>query len=108
MNGPALPQHGVASPEADTSAGLGRLSGLRGLMRIPVTLKVVVGSAVMPLSALSSLEPGSIVRLDRSIRDKVDLVANGRVVARGEIVVLDAEASRYAVSIEEIVDPQTT
>lgn len=92
-------------PAVRDSGGVshGDAAALGNIMRIPVTLKVVIGSATLPVSTLAALEPGSLVKLDRGVGDKVDVVANGRVIARGEIVVLDEAGARYGVSIDEIV-----
>lgn len=80
-------------------------SNLRAIMRIPVTIKVVVGSTTLPIAALAALAPGSVVPLDRNVGDKVDVVANGRVIARGAIVVIDGDASRFGVAIDALVEP---
>lgn len=74
-------------------------------MRIPVTLKVVLGSATMPVASLVKLARGAIVPLDRRVGEAVDVVVNGRVVARGEVVVVDEATSRFGVSLTEIVGP---
>jgi flagellar motor switch protein FliN len=79
---------------------------LQTILRIPVSLKVVVGSVTLPVSALASLQQGSLLKLDRGLGDRVDVVANGRVIAKGEIVVLDGDGARYGVTIDElVVDP---
>lgn len=73
------------------------------IMRIPVKLQVVFGSASMPVSNLMKLGRGAVVSLDRKVGDPVDIVVNGRVVARGDIVVVDEATSRLGVSLTEIV-----
>lgn len=80
-------------------------SGQDAVMRIPVAVRIVLGASRMPLSKLLSLNRGSIIPLDRKVGDMVDIVVNDRVVARGEVVVLDEEASRFAVSVREVVVP---
>lgn len=83
--------------------------GARGrdaVMRIPVSVRIVLGATSMPLHKLLSLNRGSIIPLDRKVGDMVDIVVNDKVVARGEVVVLDEEASRFAVSVREVVVPQ--
>ncbi len=72
-------------------------------MRIPVSVRIVLGSARMPVSKLMSMTRGSIIPLDRKVGDMVDIVVNDRTVARGEVVVLDQEADRFAVAIREVV-----
>ena len=46
---------------------------------------------------------GSIISLDQRVGDPVDIVVNGKVVARGEIVVVDEASQRFGVSLLEIV-----
>ena len=59
------------------------------VMRIPVTVKIVLGSATMPVANLMQLGRGAVIPLDRRVGEPVDVVVNGRVVARGEVVVVD-------------------
>ena len=75
------------------------------IMDIPVTMQVVLGKAVMPVSNLVKLGRGAVVKLDTSIGDPVDLIVNGRIVARGEVVVLENEESRFGITLTEIVSP---
>lgn len=72
------------------------------IMRIPVTLEVVLGSARMPVADLMKLGRGSVIPLDRKIGDPVDIVVNGRVVARGEVVVLENEPERLGITFTEV------
>lgn len=75
------------------------------IMDIPVTMQVVLGTAVMPVSNLVKLGRGAVVKLNTSIGDPVDLIVNGRIVARGEVVVLENEESRFGITLTEIVSP---
>jgi flagellar motor switch protein FliN/FliY len=75
------------------------------IMDIPVTMQVVLGKAVMPVASLVKLGRGAVVKLDTSIGDPVDLIVNGRIVARGEVVVLENEESRFGITLTEIVSP---
>ena len=52
------------------------------ILRIPVLMQVVVGSATLPVSSLLKLGRGAIVPLDHRIGDPVDVVVNGRVIKR--------------------------
>jgi flagellar motor switch protein FliN len=81
---------------------------LEMVMRIPVTIKVVLGSATMPVANLVKLGRGAIIPLDRKVGEPVDVVVNGRVVARGEVVVVDETTSRFGISLTEIVGPAGT
>ena len=75
------------------------------IMNIPVTMQVVLGSTVMPVAHLMKLGRGAVVKLDTNISDPVDLMVNGRVVARGEVVVLENEDQRFGITLTEIVSP---
>ena len=75
------------------------------IMRIPVTVKIVLGSASMPVAALLKLGRGALIPLDRKIGEPVDVIVNGRVVARGEVVVMDEDPSRLGISLTEVVGP---
>lgn len=83
-------------------------TGLRNLdvvMRIPVTVQVVLGSATMPVANLMKLSRGSVLALDNKVGEPVDVVVNGRVVARGEVVVVEEASGRLGVALTEIVNP---
>jgi flagellar motor switch protein FliN/FliY len=101
-------------PRSDEAPALGRNgAGAKGaasrnletIMRIPVVVQVVLGSATMPVANLMKLGRGAIVPLDHRIGEPVDVVVNGRVIARGEVVVVDDDNSRFGVSLTEIAGP---
>lgn len=73
------------------------------VMRIPIPVKVVLGSAVMPVAKLLKLARGTIIPLDRRVGEAVDIVVNGHVIARGEIVVLDEDGERFGISLTEVI-----
>lgn len=77
--------------------------GLDLIKRIPVSVQVVLGSATMTVSELMQLGRGSVVMLDRGVGEPVEVLVNGRVVARGEVVVVEEQNSRLGVSLTEIV-----
>lgn len=77
-------------------------AGLRNLeqlldVRLPLTIRL--GSTRMPLDDVLRLAPGSVVELDRSEDEPLEVLANGRVIARGEVVVVD---ERFGLRITEI------
>jgi flagellar motor switch protein FliN/FliY len=95
-------ENGAAANDASHSRSLDTV------LRIPVTLQVVLGSAMMPVSKLLKLGRGAIVALDHRVGEPVDVVVNGRVIARGEIVVVEDDNSRFGISLTEIVGPSRT
>jgi flagellar motor switch protein FliN/FliY len=78
-------------------------ANLEMIMRIPITVKVVLGSATMPVANLTKLGRGAVIPLDRRIGEPVDVMVNGRIVARGEVVVVDETTSRFGISLTEVV-----
>jgi flagellar motor switch protein FliN len=76
--------------------------GLALLSAVPVRVSVEVGSSSLRLVELLNLAEGSVVELDRQAGDPLDIVANGTLVARGEIVAVDG---RYGVRVVEVFDP---
>jgi flagellar motor switch protein FliN len=93
------------SPRAATEHSVMDSPNLDTIMRIPVTVKVVLGSTSMPVASLVKLGRGAVIPLDRRVGEPVDVVVNGRVVARGEVVVVDEATSRFGISLTEVVGP---
>ncbi|MBB3017307.1 flagellar motor switch protein FliN/FliY [Microvirga lupini] len=93
--------------ESAISAQDDKLGGrnLDSILRIPVTIQVVLGSATMPVANLMKLGRGAIVPLDHRVGEPVDVVVNGRIIARGEVVVVEDDNSRFGISLTEIVGP---
>jgi flagellar motor switch protein FliN/FliY len=81
--------------------GAGPNTGI--IMNIPVDVQIVLGSTEMPVSELMALQKGSTVALDRRIGEPVDVVVNGRRIARGEITVLESDPSRFGIRLTEII-----
>lgn len=63
--------------------------GLAQLLDVAVRVTVEVGRARMTLAELVQLAPGSLIQLDREAHEPVDILVNGKIVARGEIVTID-------------------
>jgi len=94
---------GAAGQEAKTGEWGAR--GHDAVMRIPVSVRFVLGATRMPVAKLMSLTRGAIIPLDRKVGDLIDIVVNDQVVARGEIVALDEEATRFGISVREVTQP---
>jgi flagellar motor switch protein FliN/FliY len=62
---------------------------LSAIYDIPVQLGVVLGRATMPVSQLLRLGRGAVVELDRKVGEPVEVHVNNRLVARGEVVIVD-------------------
>jgi flagellar motor switch protein FliN/FliY len=72
------------------------------IMDIPVEVQIVLGTTEMAVSDLMGLQKGSTVALNRRIGEPVDVVVNGRRIARGEITVLDNDPSRFGIKLTEV------
>lgn len=86
-----------------SSAGGDKSLSIDSVMSIPVTVQVILGSTTMTVANLMKLSRGAIVPLDNRVGEPVDVVVNGRVVARGELVVMDDDNTRFGISLTEIV-----
>ena len=89
---------GIAAPEPGAPRGAG---DLEAVYDIPVTVSVVLGKATMQVSQLLKLGRGAVVELDRKLGEAIDIYVNNRLVARGEVVMVDD--SRLGVTMTEIV-----
>ncbi|QGM97909.1 flagellar motor switch protein FliN [Methylocystis parvus] len=99
---PRMPENG---PRAGDDARI-QARRVESIMRIPVVLQVVVGSATLPVASLLKLGRGAVLPLDHRVGDPVDVVVNGRTIARGEVVVVEEDGARFGVSLTEICEPQ--
>jgi flagellar motor switch protein FliN len=88
-------------PDAELRAGSGPNSNV--IMNIPVDVQIILGSTEMAVSELMALQKGSTVALNRRIGEPVDVVVNGRKIARGEISVLESDPSRFGIRLTEII-----
>ncbi|WP_082073037.1 FliM/FliN family flagellar motor switch protein [Hyphomicrobium sp. 99] len=88
---------------ADMNEAAAEFGGNNALiMGLPVMMKVVLGSAKMPVATLAKLAKGSVVKLDKMVGDQVDILVNGRLIARGEVVVLNEGTSRFGVVLTQV------
>jgi flagellar motor switch protein FliN/FliY len=73
---------------------------LEAVYDVPVQISAVLGRATMQVSQLLKLGRGAVVELDRKVGEAIDIYVNNRLVARGEVVVVD---ERLGVTMTEIV-----
>jgi len=74
---------------------------LEAVYDIPVTVSAVLGRATMQVNQLLKLGRGAVVELDRKVGDSIDIMVNNRLVAKGEIVMVDD--NKMGVTMTEIV-----
>ncbi|HEX5377159.1 MAG TPA: flagellar motor switch protein FliN [Phenylobacterium sp.] len=67
---------------------------------VPVSISAVLGRATMSVAQLLQLNSGSVLELDRKVGEAIDIYVNNRLVARGEVVIVD---ERLGVTMTEII-----
>jgi flagellar motor switch protein FliN/FliY len=101
------PQEAEAEPSrVDDSPELPRGSkDLEAVYDIPIQVSAVLGKATMQVSQLLKLGRGAVVELDRKVGEAIDIYVNNRLVARGEVVVVE---DRLGVTMTEIIKTDRT
>ncbi len=88
----------LRATDADASASVVGSLGLLNDVDMEVTVEL--GRTTMPIRELLSLQPGMVVEIERAAGGPIDVLVNGRLIARGEVVVIDEE---FGVRVTEIV-----
>ena len=78
---------------------------LEAVYDIPVQVSAVLGKSTMEVARLLRLGKGAVVELDRKVGEAIDIYVNNRLVARGEVVVLD---DRLGITMTEIIKTGST
>ncbi len=73
---------------------------MNAVYNVPVQVSAVLGKAVMPVSQLLKLGRGAVVELDRRVGEAIEIYVNNRLIARGEVVVVD---DRLGITMTEII-----
>jgi flagellar motor switch protein FliN/FliY len=84
-----------ADPASDTDIGL--------LLEVPLSISVELGRTSLTIRELLALGQGSILQLDRHAGEPVDVLVNGKRLARGEVVVIDED---FGIRVTEVVTPE--
>lgn len=90
----------VAAGASDDNEGSPSAAGLEAVYDIPVQISAVLGKSTMQVSQLLKLGRGAVVELDRKVGEAIDIYVNNRLVARGEVVVVN---ERLGVTMTEII-----
>jgi flagellar motor switch protein FliN len=85
---------------SDGAEAVRSVQDLEAVYDIPVQVSAVLGRATMEVSQLLKLGRGAVVELDRKVGEAIDIYVNNRLVARGEVVVVE---DRLGVTMTEIV-----
>jgi flagellar motor switch protein FliN/FliY len=93
----------VVQEHASSPAKLQRSEGVEMLMDVDLDVSIELGRSMLSIKRILELAPGSIVELDRMAGEPVDLLVNNKVVAKGEVVVIDES---FGIRILSLVSPE--
>jgi flagellar motor switch protein FliN/FliY len=85
---------------AANDSGERSAADLAAVYDVPINIQAVLGRAQMEVASLLRLSRGSVIELDRKVGEAIDIYVNNRLVARGEVVVVD---ERLGVTMTEII-----
>ena len=93
---------GAEQPEVtvETDGDEKSATDLAPVFDVPVSISAVLGKAHMSVASLLKLAQGSVLELDRKVGEAIDIYVNNRLVARGEVVIVD---ERLGVTMTEII-----
>ena len=95
----AVPDQVVPAPSAPEASSRGA-SDLEAVFDVPVQVSAVLGRAHMDVGELLNLGPGTVLELDRKVGEAIDIYVNNRLVARGEVVLVE---DKLGVTMTEII-----
>lgn len=96
----------MAAPERDDRQHVfveRTAADLEAVFDVPVRVSVVLGRTKMPVASLLKIDTGTVIELDRQVGEAVEIFVNDRLVARGEIVLVE---NRLGVTMTEIIKAQ--
>ena len=97
---PVLPNLGDPSARPDDAAEAELGDSLSAVYDVNIKVQAVLGRSRMDISSLMRLRTGDVVELDRRVGEPVDILVNNRMIARGEVVLVDG---RLGVTLTEVV-----
>ena len=101
VNLPDLQSADAGAPDAPAETEVKRTAtDLEAVFDVAVNVSAVLGKATMEVSSLLKLGRGAVVELDRKIGEAIDIYVNDRLVARGEVVLVE---DRLGITMTEIV-----
>lgn len=96
----ALEEMTATEQESNEPASERTAADLEAVFDVPVRVSVVLGRSKMPIAQLLKLDVGAVVELDRQVGEAIDILVNDRLVARGELVLVE---NRLGVTMTEII-----
>jgi flagellar motor switch protein FliN/FliY len=99
-NGALVPPPDAPSASADAEPLSRGAADLEAVFDVPVKVSAVLGRARMEVGDLLKLGPGAVLELDRKVGEAIDIYVNDRLVARGEVVLVE---DKLGVTMTEII-----
>lgn len=99
-NMPSFEEMAAAEMASDGPVGEKTAADLEAVFDVPVRISVVLGRTRMPVANLLKIDVGSVLELDRQVGEAIDIYVNDRLVARGELVLVE---DRLGVTMTEII-----
>jgi flagellar motor switch protein FliN len=100
---PARSDPGRAGNFSPTTVSQTGFSGLELLLDVELEASLRFGAREMPLGEILDLGPGDVVQLDRHVNDPVDLIVGDKIVARGDVVLVNGN---FGLRVTEVAEPQ--
>jgi flagellar motor switch protein FliN/FliY len=97
---PPLMDPNAFGSESDAEASSRSAADLEAVFDVPVKVSAVLGRARMEVGELLKLGPGAVLELDRKVGEAIDIYVNDRLVARGEVVLIE---DKLGVTMTEII-----
>ncbi len=100
-------EESYAPDQLENSGAPGDASGadvnLDLVLEVPVNVSLQVGSTELPIRDLVKLVEGSVIALDREATEAMDVLVNGKLIAQGEIVIVDEQ---FGVRLTDVISPK--
>jgi flagellar motor switch protein FliN/FliY len=97
---PTVDDAGALAPTEDSNEVDRSAADLEAVFDVPVQVSAVLGRARMDVGDLLRLGPGTVLELDRKVGEAIDIYVNNRLVARGEVVLVE---DKLGVTMTEII-----
>lgn len=94
------PQAQINSSDRSGPVPTKTANDLEQMFDVPVTVSAILGASRLPIGDLLKLAPGAVLELDRRVGEAIDIMVNDRLVARGEVVLVE---DKLGVTMTEII-----
>ena len=89
--------------EAELNEESGTEVDSESLLNVPINVTIEIGRVRLPIRQIMELQEGSVIELDRSLDEPLDILVNGALVAHGVVVLV---RDRFGIQITDIISPK--